>query len=72
MTRHDMARISFEMTQSQVRRLLPQLNTVSRQMPNRDSGRFGRLFRLQLQVSRGHLAMQAAEITAQCYRHKIV
>ena len=72
MTRHDMARISFEMTQSQVRRLLPQLNTVSRQMPNRDSGRFGRLFRLQFQVSRGYRAMQTAEITTRCQRNKIV
>ncbi len=41
------------MAQSQVPRPNPWPKTVSRQLPNRDSGHFGRLFRLQFQVSRG-------------------
>ena len=40
-----LSRIGSHSIGSQVQRLNPRPKTVSRQMPNRDSGRFGRLFR---------------------------
>ena len=67
-----MARVSFEMAQSQVQRPVPRPKTVSRQMPNRDTRPFGRLFHLLFQVSRGQRASYVAETTPQYLRHKIV
>lgn len=57
--------ISFDSTESQVQRLNPRPKTVSRQMPNRDSGYSERLFRLQFQVSSGRYPAQVAENTPQ-------
>lgn len=66
------APICFHSAESQKQRLNPRPKTVSRQMPNRDSPHFERLFRLQFQFSRGRCPAQVAENTPQYVERKIV